>query len=55
VYDQEKVPFVAHQLFGTAVECWKHTTTIIRMLVISPGMSSKPDLELTMYLMLRLN
>jgi hypothetical protein len=53
--DQEKVLFAAHQLFGTAAEWWKRTTTLTRMLVLSPGMSSKLNLELTTYLMVRSN
>jgi hypothetical protein len=53
--DQEKVLFVAHELFGTAAKCGKHTTTLTRMLVLSTRMSSRLNLELTMYLVVRSN
>jgi hypothetical protein len=53
--NQEKVLFAAHQLFGTIAEWWERTITLTRMLVLSPGMSSKIDLELTTYLMVRSN
>jgi hypothetical protein len=45
--DKEKMLFAAHQLFGTA--------TLTRMSVLSPGTSSKLDLELTTYLVVRSN
>jgi NADPH-dependent ferric siderophore reductase len=47
---QEKVLFVSHQLFGTAAEWWERIATLTRILVLSPRMSSKLDLELTTYL-----
>jgi hypothetical protein len=55
VYRSGESAFVAHQLFGTAVEWWKCTVTLTRILVLSPGMSSKLDLELTTYLMVHSN
>jgi hypothetical protein len=53
--DQEKVLFAAQLLFGTLLNGGKHTTTLTRMFMLSPGTSSKLDLELTTYLMVRSN
>jgi hypothetical protein len=53
--DQEKVLFVAYQLLGPLLNARKCTATLTRMLVLSPGMSSKLNLELTMYLVVHSN
>jgi hypothetical protein len=49
--DQEKVPFVAHQLFGTTVEWWE----TYRSSHQDVGAITWNDLELTTYLMVRSN
>jgi hypothetical protein len=50
--DQEKVLFIAHQLFGTAANWWEMYRNLTQMLVLSRGISSKLDLELTAHLVI---
>jgi hypothetical protein len=53
--DQEKVLLQHINYLGPLLNGGKCTTTLTRMLVLSPRMSSKLDLELTMYLVVRSN
>jgi hypothetical protein len=46
-FDREKVMFIAHQLFGTAADCGRLTTTLTPMLRLSPRISSRLTSGLT--------
>jgi hypothetical protein len=53
--DQEKVLLQHINYLGSLLNSGKRTATLTRMLVLSPGTSSKLDLELTTYLVVRSN